>query len=329
MEKEIALVGGLGFVGTRLSKKLEENNLKHSTYDKKVKEDGNNNYYVNVEDKNSLSIIRQCSVIINLAAEHKDNVTPISKYDNVNVLGSKNICDIARENNINKLIFISSVAIYGFAKPNTGENGEPNYFNDYGRTKYLAEQEYKKWFNEDPKNRTLIIIRPTVIFGEANRGNVYNLFNQIASKKFVMIGKGKNIKSMAYVENVAAFIEYCLKYNDGMHIYNYIDKPDMNMKELVSNVRKELFQKSNTGLTVPIYFGYLIGHFFDFIANIFKSDFPISYIRIKKFVSSSQFSSLVKETNFKAPFSLRDGMIKTLRYEFMEDNSNKETFETE
>jgi len=55
------------------------------------------------------------------------------------------------------------------------ESGEPNYFNDYGRTKYLAEQVYKEWQAEDPENRSLVIVRPTVIFGEGNRGNVYNL----------------------------------------------------------------------------------------------------------------------------------------------------------
>ena len=48
--------------------------------------------------------------------------------------------------------------------------GESNYFNDYGRTKYLAEQVYKAWQAEDPESRTLVIVRPTVIFGEGNRG---------------------------------------------------------------------------------------------------------------------------------------------------------------
>ena len=59
----------------------------------------------------------------------------------------------------------------------------------------MAENIYKDWFNEDPSKRTLIIIRPTVIFGEGNRGNVYNLLNQINSKKFAMFGNGKNKKS--------------------------------------------------------------------------------------------------------------------------------------
>ena len=54
----------------------------------------------------------------------------------------------------------------------------------------------------------MTIIRPTVIFGEKNRGNVYNLLKQIASGKFLMIGKGQNRKSMAYVGNVVAFIKY-------------------------------------------------------------------------------------------------------------------------
>ena len=48
--------------------------------------------------------------------------------------------------------------------------------------------------------KKLVIIRPTVIFGEGNRGNVFNLINAIASKKFVMFGDGSNKKSMAYVE---------------------------------------------------------------------------------------------------------------------------------
>ena len=78
---------------------------------------------------------------------------------------------------VKNLIFTSSVAIYGFAPADTDESGEPNYFNDYGRTKYMAEQIYKEWQLEDPDNRTLVIVRPTVIFGEGNRGNVFLIFS--------------------------------------------------------------------------------------------------------------------------------------------------------
>ena len=204
-----------------------------------------------MEDIDSLDQLAKVSTIINLAAVHRDDVRPLSRYDDVNVQGAKNVCEAARKHGINKIIFTSSVAIYGFAPADTDESGEANYFNDYGRTKYLAEQVYKAWQAEDPESRTLVIVRPTVIFGEGNRGNVYNLLRQIASRRFVMFGDGTNRKSMAYVENVVAFIEYSLSFEPGLHIYNYIDKPDFDMNTLISGARKTLFGKTNVGLRLP------------------------------------------------------------------------------
>lgn len=87
---------------------------------------------------------------------------------------------------IKKIIFTSSVAVYGFAPIGTDETSKINYFNDYGRTKWLAEEKYRQWLNSDPKN-SLTIIRPTVIFGEQNRGNVYNLLKQITSRSLFRI----------------------------------------------------------------------------------------------------------------------------------------------
>ena len=139
---------------------------------------GTNNLKLNIEEKESLNQISDVNCIINLAAVHRDDIRPLSRYDDVNVQGSVNVCEAARRHGINKIIFTSSVAIYGFAPADTDESGAPNYFNDYGRTKYLAEQVYKEWQAEDPENRTLVIVRPTVIFGEGNRGNVYNLLKQ-------------------------------------------------------------------------------------------------------------------------------------------------------
>lgn len=269
------------------------------------------------------------SVIINLAAVHRDDVRPLTRYDDVNVRGSVNVCEAARKNGVNKIIFTSSVAIYGFAPADTNELGEPKYFNEYGRTKYLAEQVYRKWYAEDPDNRTLVIIRPTVIFGEGNRGNTYNLLRQIASGAFAMFGNGKNKKSMAYVENVAAFIEHSLTFKSGLHIYNYIDKPDFDMNTLVSKVRQTLFRKNNVGLRLPAFLGMIIGHFADFVSKVSGKNLPVSSIRVKKFMSTTQFATSLSETGFVPPVSLEEGLVRTLRYEFLEDNSDKQIFETE
>ena len=109
--------------------------------------------------------------------------------------GAENVALVCEEKNIDKIVFTSTVAVYGFAAPGTDETGEINPFNEYGRTKFEAEEKLRAW-HERGEN-SLIIVRPTVIFGEGNRGNVFNLLNQIASGQFLMVGRGENKKSMA------------------------------------------------------------------------------------------------------------------------------------
>lgn len=325
---KVACIGGAGFLGSSLFNRLKMNAAEAYFFDKNDSLEEWVNY-IDLEDAKSLDVLKGFDCIINLAAVHRDDIRPLSLYEDVNVGGAKKICNAARRFGIQKIIFTSSVAIYGFADPNTDEDGEPNFFNEYGRTKYLAEQEYKTWHAEDPKNRTLVIVRPTVIFGEGNRGNVYNLLKQIASRRFVMFGDGKNYKSMAYVENVAAFLEYSLKFSSGMHTYNYIDKPDMNMNELISKIRETLFGKKGVGFRLPTYLGILLGYFADFISWIIKRPLPISSIRIRKFMGTTQFSSSIDQTDFNAPVSLSEGLERTLKYEFLEKNKQGRTFETE
>lgn len=239
------------------------------------------------------------------------------------------MCEAAVSNGIDAIVFTSSVAIYGFAEPNTGEDGIPNYFNEYGKTKLAAEQVYLQWQAGDPQNRSLTIVRPTVIFGPGNRGNVYNLLKQISGGRFAMFGDGRNVKSMAYVENVAKFLVQCIREKPGVHVYNYVDKPDLSMNELVQIVRKTLFNKTGVGPRLPRSFGFAMGLGFDLVAFLTRRSFPVSSIRVKKFMATTQFSSAVPETGFKAPYTLAEGLEKTLRYEFLEDNRDKPTYETE
>ena len=173
-------------------------------------------------------------------------------------------------------------------------------------------------------------MRPTVIFGEGNRGNVFNLFNQIASKKFIMIGDGKNKKSMAYVGNVVAFLEACIESELKQGLYNYVDTPTLTMKELVSEVQKKLHGKPGLNIRIPYWFGLILGHLADFLSRIRRKNYAISAIRIKKFISSSEFkSSELLPNNFVAPFELYEGLQRTLISEFISPDPEREIFYTE
>ena len=137
-----------------------------------------------------------------------------------------------KKNNVNRLIFTSTVAVYGLNSGTPNEASPVKPFNDYGKSKYEAENIFNKWADSDNTN-CLITVRPTVIFGEKNRGNVYNLLNQLSSGKFIKVGKGINRKSMAYVLNLSSFLTTLLKSEPGQFVYNYADKPDLCMNELI------------------------------------------------------------------------------------------------
>jgi GlcNAc-P-P-Und epimerase len=325
----ISIIGGSGFIGTRLSKRLEGRNQEFQIIDKRLgRTYPEKTQKVDVREFDKLVEATGGDIIINLAAEHRDDVTPKILYDEVNVDGAKRVCEVAEIKNINKIIFTSSVAVYGFAPIGTDESGKINYFNDYGRTKYEAEQVYKNWQLKDPETRSLVIIRPTVVFGEQNRGNVYNLLKQIASGKFVMVGNGENVKSMAYVENLAAFLEYSICFDPGVHLYNYVDKPDFDMNTLVKKVYKALGNKEKIGLRIPYKVGYGLGKVLDLGAAISGRKFPISSIRVKKFCSNTSFSTSVLESGFKPPVEIGDALEKTIQYEFV-DAIEEEVFYTE
>ena len=329
---KISIIGGSGFIGTRLFKRLQfDPAFSVVIVDKarsKTLPDSVTLGDVRFADQLRLSIADE-SVIVNLAAEHRDDVQPLSLYDEVNVGGAKNICVVAREKGVQTIIFTSSVAVYGFAPIGTDESGKIAPFNDYGRTKYEAEQVYKAWQAEAPEERTLVIIRPTVVFGEQNRGNVNNLLRQIASGKFVMVGHGDNRKSMAYVENVAAFIEYSISFKPGVHIYNYIDKPDFTMNSLVAIVSRILGRSEKIGFRLPFAVGYFIGKGFDLVAAITGKRFAISSIRVKKFCTNSVYNTAIDKTGFVRPVTLEQAIAQTVRHEFIENHEGEPLYFSE
>jgi nucleoside-diphosphate-sugar epimerase len=212
-------------------------------------------------------------------------------------------------------VFTSSAAVYGFQPHPVDETGPFNPFNAYGKTKLEAEGVYRVWAEED-RSRTLVIVRPTVVFGEGNRGNVYNLLRQIASGRFFMVGSGCNVKSLAYVGNIAAFIAHSLSFPSGIHVFNYVDLPDMTTRELVSHVSR-CMGRSDGIRSVPRPLAMVAASVLDAVARATGRTFPISAVRIRKFCESTQFrAERALQSGFSPPFSLSEGLDRTIQSEF-------------
>ena len=329
MAKKITVIGGSGFVGTNLCRQLSLKQQDFEIIDLKMSNQFPEKCKIaDVRDAETLRNTITGDVVVNLAAVHRDDVRDKSEYHRTNVDGAENVALVCEEKGIDKIVFTSTVAVYGFAEPGTNESGAIKPFNEYGRTKFEAEEKFRKWQSQG--ENSLIIVRPTVIFGEGNRGNVFNLLNQIASGKFLMVGKGDNKKSMAYIGNIVAFLEICLATDQKYGVYNYVDTPDLTMNELVAQVRAKLKGKAGVGPRLPYWLGLILGYTADLVAKISGKNLPVSSIRVKKFAASTEFStSKVNLNNFVAPTPLEVGIDNTLKSEFINPCASKEIFYTE
>jgi GlcNAc-P-P-Und epimerase len=324
----IQVIGGSGFVGTRLIKNLGVKNCRN--LDKNESPFFNSISTIgNILNPSEINISKDVKAVVLLAAEHRDDVSPHTLYYDVNVTGTKNVLDKMDELGIKELVFTSSVAVYGLNKTFPNENSMVDPFNHYGKSKWHAEELIKKWFDKNPKNKKVTILRPTVIFGERNRGNVYNLLKQISSGNFFIIGKGKNKKSMAYVENIVNFINLKLEISKtGHEIYNYTDQPDLTMLELTSLIQTHMKIKIPR-LKIPYWLGMLIGYVFDFFSWLTSKKSIISSVRVKKFCATTQFDSKKAHSIFKSSISIKSALKKTLDYEFNNKNKDEVIFYSE
>ena len=329
----ITIIGASGFVGTRLLGLLEESKSEYTLRNIDKQQSHFFPQITEIADVRNVEEIKEklknTDIVVLLAAEHRDDVSPISLYYDVNVQGMKNTLTAMEANGVKRIVFTSSVAVYGLNKENPNEEHPTDPFNHYGKSKWQAEQVLQEWYKSHP-DWNINILRPTVIFGERNRGNVYNLLKQISSGKFMMVGDGNNKKSMAYVGNIVAFIKFLVdNKREGYNVFNYIDKPDFTMNELVAHVSKVL-KKKILPTHAPYWLGMFGGKCFDLLAFITRKKFSVSSVRVKKFCATTQFDAKkVHSSGFKAPYTLGEGLAKTLTFEFVNPPKDNITFKSE
>lgn len=330
--KQITIVGGSGFIGSQLIHRLRNSgtwrvrniDLRPSPFFNELTEIGDAR-----SEADMLRLLKGSDTVVLLAAQHRDDVKPVEEYYRTNVGGMKAVTAAMEQLGVKQMVFFSSVAVYGMNRGNPDETAAPAPFNHYGKSKLEAEHVLREWQAVHP-DVSVTIVRPTVVFGERNRGNVYNLLHQISCGRFLMVGSGRNRKSMAYVGNVVAFVEHLLANSKaGIQTYNYTDSPDMSMNELVACVQDTL-KRHTPSIRIPRWLGMMGGYAFDLLAFLTRRRLTISSVRIKKFCAETQFDSTrARQSGFRAPFTLAEGMSRTLEFEFIHPRTDTIEFQSE
>lgn len=315
---KISVVGGAGFIGTALCRLLARAGQEFEIIDLVASASfPRQSRIADIRDMAALSDSLSGQIIVHLAAAHRDDLRDPQDYLRTNVDGTRNLCRLAIQRGIERIVFTSSVAVYGAAAPRSDETAPLAPNTPYGNSKAQAEQVLRDW--QAASAGSLTVIRPAVVFGEGNRGNVHRLLAQIDANEFVMVGDGANAKSMAYVGNVAAFLFAALGQRPGLAIYNYADGPDMTMAELVGYARHRLLGRQGTGPRISHALGLTLGRLADRLARATGRGVPIHAARIEKFCAETTFVRGADLPGFTPPFTLEQGLDRMLLAEFGQD----------
>lgn len=301
------IFGGTGFVGTFFAQSLLAQNIvdkvylvdkesvdvKLSVFRKKQVADDSRMIFINGDVRQSLdwlNIPEQVSLIANFAAIHREPGHEDCEYFETNLLGAQNVCILAERIGCNNMIFTSSISPYGVSEAIKNEVTLPIPVTAYGSSKLIAEKIHQIWQAKDVSNRRLVIVRPGVVFGPGEGGNVSRLIKAVIHRYFFFMGNRNTRKAGVYVKELCNAMWWVLqeqkKSGETVSLFNMSMNPGPSIGEYVSAVCKIKGIKRFIP-TVPYRLLILIAYVIDAIAKPLGIKHPFSPVRIRKLVRSN------------------------------------------
>jgi nucleoside-diphosphate-sugar epimerase len=255
--------------------------------------------------------INSSSIVIHLAGKAHDlkNTSSSDQYYQVNTELTKNVFNafLASESKV----FITLSSVKAAADEVEGELTEqlrPNPITHYGKSKLLAEQYISS--KEIPEGKRVYVLRPCMIHGAGNKGNL-NLLYKIVSKNIPWpLGAFQNKRSFCSIDNLMFIFKELIEREDiPSGIYNVSDDEPLSTNELINLIAQSQNRKPNVWKISKV--------LIESVASIGdKLHLPLNTERLKKLTSSYVVSNAkIKAAIGKPlPVSSRDGLLKTFKF---------------
>ncbi|MFT4643648.1 MAG: nucleoside-diphosphate-sugar epimerase [Planctomycetota bacterium] len=287
----IYLTGASGFVGKNLITNF------------------NKDFDIKKHIRGSEFLIKQ-NTVIHLAGKAHDlkNISNKDEYYEVNTELTKQIFDSFLISDSSVFIMLSSVkAVADNVVGILNEDCEPNPKTHYGKSKLLAESYILS--KKIPNNKRVYILRPCMIHGPNNKGNLNLLYNLVSKRIPWILGSFQNKRSYCSIDNLLFIINELIKNNTiPSGVYNVADDEYLSTNEIISLI-------SNSNNQKPIIFN-LSPFIVKFIAKIGDIiPLPLNSERLKKLTESYMVSNekLKKYIAKELPLTSKQGVIKTLK----------------
>lgn len=307
----VLITGSNGFVGSELMYLLEEHGYRVLGIDR-AKDTGNRNHpktlIGDLNDTSTYDLIDlPIDVIIHCAAAKSDFGISTEEYFADNVTATENVVKFAESLGIHKIIYYSTVSVYGHQNHAMHESADLLSNTVYGDTKLQGERVIERWLTSNEANKA-IMLRPSVIYGENNFANMYNLLDMLYRRPLVMIGKGDYIKSMIARKNLIDLNLFLLKRGVDIKLeaFNCIDKPYISLNQLMTLVAEE-DGFSIPKISIPLWLAYLMATPFEILSKLSGKDLKVNWNRLKKFSTSTDYrAEKIRSIGYIQKFSTED-----------------------
>ena len=286
----IYITGSTGFVGENLIRYL-------------------NDFFAFREFKRGESVCIDEEIVIHLAGKAHDlksTSTPDSYYE-CNTQLTKQIFDAFLQSDAKIFLTLSSVKADADKIDNVlTEDWLPNPITDYGRSKRLAEEYILS--KRLPQGKRIYILRPCMIHGPGNKGNLNLLYKLVTRGIPWPLGAYENRRSFCSVDNLCFIIKEIIERHDiPSGIYNIADDYPLSTNQLIKLIAKSQ-DRNGVILKVP----KAIVRMFSELGGILG--LPLNNERLQKLTESYEVSNakIVKAIGKSLPLSTVDGLIKTL-----------------
>ncbi len=266
------------------------------------------NYQFKIFNKDE-SILIQGDIVVHLAGKAHDlkNVSDASEFYTVNTELTKKIFDAFLLSDAQVFITLSSVkAVADTLESQLTEDHLPNPITHYGKSKLLAEQYILS--KSIPQGKRVYILRPCMIHGSGNKGNL-NLLYKIVSKRFPWpLGAFENKRSFCSIDNLCFIIKELI---NNMAIpsgfYNVADDEPLATNDLIKLIAESQEKKYHIW-NVPKSIIKLLSKMGDFLS------LPLNSERLNKLTETYIVSNnkIIKAMNKPLPLSAKEGLLKTL-----------------
>jgi len=235
------IFGGCGFIGTHTKSLLKEKYPEAKVYIADLlAEDSEFSQRVDVRKSFDMQgNFGPNTLIFNFAAVHRTPGHPDYAYFETNIRGAENVCDFARKHGINNIVFTSSIAPYGAAEELKTEETLPTPNTPYGISKLVAEKIHQTWA-AGADSRRLCIVRPGIVFGRGENGNMTRLYRGLKSHKFAYAGRKDTIKACIYVKDLARVMLAMAENEqaDKVQLHNCCYYPSFTIEQIAKTMLK-------------------------------------------------------------------------------------------